>query len=95
MNTEVWRSNDSKRGVSVVAPGHHNVPMAFVILAIFFLITSYCCLHTCFHLFCHAVQNNEIHITFLIFSSTLNGGSISAIHMKTRMTFYIPSWRGS
>lgn len=91
MNTEIWRCNNYKSSVSVVAPGHHKVPMAFVILAILFFITSYCCLHTCFHLFCHAVQNTEIYITFLISFNTLNGGSISAIRMKTRMTFYIPS----
>lgn len=94
MNAEVWRCNDYRRSASGVTPGH-NVPMAFVILAVLILITSYCCLPPCFHLFGHAVQNTETHITFLISSNTLNGGCISVIHRKTRMTFYIPSWTGS
>lgn len=59
MNTEAYRYNDYKRSFPVAAPGHHKITLAFVISAILFFITSYCCLYTCFHLFCHPVQNNK------------------------------------
>lgn len=59
MNTEACRYNDYEKSFSIIAPGHHKMRLAFVILAILFFITSYRCLHTCSHCFCHSVRNNK------------------------------------